>query len=113
MPIVFSVGANNFGSEGAQCFADMLKLNTTLTRVRKAARFTQSSPLVLTHSCEWFTASAPPDVFQPPRRFPNPHDVFRPWFSLYYNGLGSEGAEHLSGALKINTTITDLKCALN
>ena len=42
-----------------------------------------------------------------------PPDVFRPWFSLYSNGLGSEGAEHLSGALKINTTITDLKCAAN
>ena len=36
---------------------------------------------------------------------------FRPCRSLRGNDLGPAGAEHLSGALKINTTLKDLKCA--
>ena len=36
---------------------------------------------------------------------------FRPCRSLQGNNLGPAGAEHLSGALKINITLKDLKCA--
>ena len=31
--------------------------------------------------------------------------------SLYYNELGAEGAKHLSEALKMNSTLKDLKYA--
>ena len=57
---MFSVNDNKFGSEGAQYFADMLKVNTALVSVRQAAQSAQSAPLVpFAHSCEQFTPPVP------------------------------------------------------
>ena len=95
-----------FGNDmtGVAAIAEALKANVTLLSVKCALPLSPLSDQ-LAHK-----ASAPLDVSS---RFPKPPDVFRPWFSLGVNRLGSKGAEFLAGALKLNRTITDLKCAAN
>eukprot|EP00962_Isochrysis_galbana_P002850 scaffold787_cov115-Isochrysis_galbana.AAC.2 len=91
-----SLNDNEIGDEGAQHIGDALKINKTLTTLECAHPLSHRPK----PKCARFVVSRV-----------RGSSLFGP-HSLGSNSIGDQGAQHIGEALKINTVLTSLECAL-
>ena len=92
-----SFWANKLGAEGSKTIAEALKVNTSITNIKHARMRLVSISFVA--GCDEIRHSS----------LPSNHPSWRPFCSPRDNDLGPEGGKAIGEALKINTSITNIR----
>ena len=94
------LGGNSIRDEGAKAIGEALLVNKSLTSIEYATPLEAPAAIL----------SAAPDTSGPASMLSACLSACL-LGSLYYNGIGDEGAKHLSEGLKSNSTLRELECA--